>query len=74
MNVNDSFDKQKIERVKELLELPSYDRTEKHLLELMSFTKVNINNPEFQTFRNDFNDKRTQACLQGHDFSSFQAK
>jgi hypothetical protein len=59
MNVNDSFDKQKIERVKELLELPSYDRTEKHLLELMSFTKVNINNPEFQTFRNDFNDKRT---------------
>lgn len=43
MNVNDSFDKQKIDRVKELLEIPSIDRTDKNLLELMSFTKVNSN-------------------------------
>ncbi len=39
MNTN-SFEKQKIERVKELLEIPLNDRSDKHLLELMSFTKV----------------------------------
>jgi|LauGreDrversion4_2_1035121.scaffolds.fasta_scaffold2640889_1 hypothetical protein len=39
MNIN-SFEKQKIDRIKELLAIPSNDRTDKNLLEVMSFTKV----------------------------------
>lgn len=36
----DPYEMKKIERVKELLEVPSEQRTERMLLELMSFTRV----------------------------------
>ena len=38
----DPIQKQKIERIKELLDVPCEERTEKMCLELMSFTKVPI--------------------------------
>ncbi len=41
MNFFESLEMKKIERIKELLESPSQDRTDKMLLELMSFTRVN---------------------------------
>lgn len=40
MNYIESLEMKKIERVKELLEYPSYERNDKMLLELMSFTRV----------------------------------
>ena len=38
----DPIQNQKIERIKELLDVPCEERTEKMCLELMSFTKVSI--------------------------------
>lgn len=40
----DPIQNQKIERIKELLEVPCEERTEKMCLELMSFTKVSFKN------------------------------
>jgi hypothetical protein len=43
MNFLETLELKKIERVKELLEIPSNQRNEKMLLELMSFTRVKLN-------------------------------
>jgi len=42
MNFSETLEMKKTERIKELLEFPSVERTDKMLLELMSFTKVII--------------------------------
>lgn len=46
MNITDNIELKKVERVKELLEIPSYERTDKMLLELMAFTR------DFKLFEN----------------------
>jgi len=43
MSIYESMEKKKIDRIKELLEIPPQDRTEKQLIVLMNFTKVNLN-------------------------------
>jgi hypothetical protein len=42
MNYFESIEMKKIERIKELLSYKDDERTDKMLLEIMSFTKVNI--------------------------------
>ena len=40
MNFYETLEMKKTERIKELLDFPSVERTDKMLLELMSFTRV----------------------------------
>jgi len=42
MNVVESLEMKKTDRIKEMLDYPCEERTDKMLLELMSFTKVII--------------------------------
>lgn len=72
---------QKVERIKELLEVPCEDRTEKMCLELMSFTKVSflfhyihIHILGFQAFRKHSHEHRTSKHLFHNDSQELQTK